>query len=274
MSYHDDHMDKSVEFVAKHYKPNAFDSRKGWEKMKQHIAPEQRVHKLSLFYSSAAAVALLLIIGILYFTADRNETLVAEKGNITFVLPDSSRVEIRKGSTLTYDRHFGKESRNVSMNGEVRFSVARDEGKPFVVETEKAQITVLGTEFNVKSDDETTSLDVFSGKVRFSPEDPVMNIICTSGMAAQYNATEKAISVTSGNSQVKINAKKNEIILNNAAIEQIIHLLSQYYNVELQAPKEERSLHLTTTFTQKSIIEIVNIINVTLDTHLTIVNSI
>ena len=48
-------------------------------------------------------------------------------------------------------------------------------------------------------------------------------------------------------------------------------VLSNFYHVEIELPAEESELTFSSSFTQESIIEIVNIINLTLDTHITII---
>ena len=266
------HIDKGVEFVAKHYKPNTFDSRKGWEKMQQHIAPERKIRKLSVFYSAAAAVALLLVVSILYLTSDMGETLVAKTDNKVFVLPDSSYIQMKKGAELQYDKHFDDTDRQVSMTGEISFAVARNEKKPFIVTTPTAEVRVLGTEFTVDADESETRINVSSGKVQFTPDSPAIPLLCTAGMTVHYTAENENVKVTSPHATMEINGKNKSLTFNNAQLKEIVLVLSHFYNVKLELPEEEATLTFTSSFTQKSVIEIINIINLTLDTHVKIEN--
>lgn len=262
--------EQRIRFVAKHYKPNTFDSRKGWERMKQHIAPERKVRRLPLFYSAAAAVALLLVVSILYFTADKGETLVAKADNTAFVLPDSSHITMQKGAELQYAKNFDETERHVSMTGQISFAVARNQTKPFIVTTPSAQVRVLGTEFTVLADTDETRLNVTSGKVQFTPNSPAIPLLCTAGMTVHYTADTENVKVTSPTASMEINGKNKSLVFNNAQLKDIALVLSHFYTVKIKMPEEEASLTFTSSFTQKSVIEIINIINLTLDTHLSI----
>ncbi len=84
----------------------------------------------------------------------------------TVVLPDSSVVKINSGSILIHPKDFTT-GRDVFLNGEAYFSVARDEARPFTVRTGEMDVKVLGTVFDVSaySDGETVSTTLESGKV-------------------------------------------------------------------------------------------------------------
>lgn len=64
-------------------------------------------------------------------------------------LHDGTIVWLNARSTLRYPNHFAREERKVELDGEAFFDVEHNEHKPFVVSTEKLDIKVLGTKFNV-----------------------------------------------------------------------------------------------------------------------------
>lgn len=262
--------EQRIRFVAKHYKPNTFDSKKGWEKLQQHIAPESKVRKFPVFYGAAAAVALLLVVSILYFTADKGETFVAKADNTAFILPDSSHITMQKGAELQYDKDFGETNRNVSMNGNISFDVERNESLPFIITTPTAQIQVLGTKFTIDENEGGTNLDVISGKVRFTANDPLIPLICTAGTKVRYLAENKEITITSADSRTVINGTENSLTFNNAMLQQVASILSHYYKTTIEVPENEMQIQLTSSFKGNTIQEIIDIINFTLDTHLSI----
>lgn len=69
------------------------------------------------------------------------------------MLPDGSHVVLNGNSTLTYDKYFDKETREVQLNGEAYFDVTKNPDRPFIIHTHQMDIKVLGTAFNVKSYD-------------------------------------------------------------------------------------------------------------------------
>jgi len=263
-------IDEGIRFVVRYYKPNSFDSRKGWRRIQKHIAPERNVRKMQVFYSAAAAVALLLVVSVFYFTSSTGTKWVAKADNVSYVLPDSSRVEMQQGAQLKYDKSFGKSERRVSMLGEISFAVARNESLPFVVSTPGAEIQVLGTEFTVQADNAETRLSVVSGKVQFTPESPVIPLLCSAGMTVHYTSGTEIVKVVSSGSSMEINGKDSSLVFNNTQLKEVALVLSHFYNVPIELPGDESTLTFTSSFTQKNIIEIVDIINLTLDTHIKI----
>lgn len=64
-------------------------------------------------------------------------------------LADGTKVWLNAKTTFTFPNHFSESSRMVSLDGEGFFDVSPDKRKPFVVQTEKYDIKVLGTQFNL-----------------------------------------------------------------------------------------------------------------------------
>jgi len=68
----------------------------------------------------------------------------------TLTLSDGSLVELLSNSTLSYPENFGSSKREVLLNGEANFNIAKDAARPFTVYSNSILITVLGTRFTVK----------------------------------------------------------------------------------------------------------------------------
>lgn len=86
------------------------------------------------------------------------------------ILPDSTSIQLNSGSQLVYNKNFGEGNREVRLTGEAFFEVTKDAEHPFLVNTNRMTVKVLGTVFNVKAyntkeDIETT---VVEGKVEVS----------------------------------------------------------------------------------------------------------
>ena len=86
------------------------------------------------------------------FRSEREFVVQAPLGSKSFmVLPDSSRVWLNAGSTLSYSTHYDVSQRSVYLVGEAYFDVKTNDRLPFRVYTADLVINALGTEFNVKA---------------------------------------------------------------------------------------------------------------------------
>lgn len=97
----------------------------------------------------------------------------ATPGSKRFILlPDSSTVVLREGSTLLYPATFGGSERVVTLTGEGYFDVREQPGKPFRIRSGKLVTTVLGTAFSIKAypGQEHVTVTVSSGKVKIEEQ--------------------------------------------------------------------------------------------------------
>lgn len=85
-------------------------------------------------------------------------------------LSDGTMVWLNAGSSLKYPPKFGKHTREVFLEGEAYFDVRQQVNQPFIIHTEKTDIRVLGTAFNVRSyrDEDFQETALISGAVEIS----------------------------------------------------------------------------------------------------------
>lgn len=86
------------------------------------------------------------------------------------ILADGSSVWLNSGSILKYTNVFNKENRDVYLEGEAYFKVARNKEIPFNVRAGDLNIEALGTEFNVKSYEEEGIIEttLLEGRISIS----------------------------------------------------------------------------------------------------------
>jgi ferric-dicitrate binding protein FerR (iron transport regulator) len=72
-------------------------------------------------------------------------------GKSEVTLPDGSHVWLNAGSKIRYQNQFNKGNRNIVLEGEAYFKVAKNKHIPFIVKTGDLNIVAVGTEFNVKA---------------------------------------------------------------------------------------------------------------------------
>lgn len=109
-------------------------------------------------------------------TADGREgpvynTVSTARGNqYQLILADGSKVWLNSASSLRFPTSFTGSRREVELNGEGYFEIAKDASKPFHVKTQTQDVEVLGTHFNVNAyrDEESIKTTLLEGKVKLS----------------------------------------------------------------------------------------------------------
>ena len=126
-------------------------------------AVKKPFYKSWITYAAAAVfiVAVIFLYPLIADTGKTNEVaspirpfneITINPGSRTKVqLPDGSQVWVNSGSHLTYEGNFKGNTREVQLDGEAYFDVAKDASRPFIVHTSGIDIKVLGTAFNVKA---------------------------------------------------------------------------------------------------------------------------
>lgn len=124
------------------------------DKLQQKINVQRRQTARRQLWRNAipliAAACLLFIFStalFLYNTNNRTSehyTLLTDEHTSNFTLEDGTVITLNKNSRLSYSDKYGKDSRNVKLEGEAYFEVAKDPSKPFQVEMNGASITGIG----------------------------------------------------------------------------------------------------------------------------------
>ncbi len=82
---------------------------------------------------------------------DINTLVTPRGGEYRVMLPDGSKVWLNATSSIKFPGVFKGNIREVELNGEAYFEIAKNSAMPFRVKSNGAQIEVIGTHFNVKA---------------------------------------------------------------------------------------------------------------------------
>ena len=135
------------------------------------------------FIAAAVAACILLVWGISHLSLSpathpvhdvHNEEVLARAGTRTkMVLPDGTQVWLNSNSRLKYNNDFNTNDREVILEGEAYFDVAKNMQLPFIVHASSIDIKVLGTSFAVKSypQDKTIEATLLQGMIEVSRKD-------------------------------------------------------------------------------------------------------
>ena len=145
----------------------SFDMDKAWSAIEGvRSAEKPKVISISPFKSflRIAAVVTVLLTGSYFYLSALDESFTTDYAESReVILPDNSEIILNAESELSFNEKNWDKERNVSLNGEAFFKVAK--GKKFTVETELGTIAVLGTQFNVEDRGDFFEVTCFEGLV-------------------------------------------------------------------------------------------------------------
>jgi transmembrane sensor len=143
----------------------------------------------SYFRWMAVAASVLLVVGLCWqFILKKPRTSIIRAATVpiaknisnttpqkkALTLSDGSTVELSPNSKLSYPEGFNSLKRDVILNGEANFNIAKDIAKPFSVSINSVLITVLGTRFTANSYEanNVTKVILYEGRVMVKIIDP------------------------------------------------------------------------------------------------------
>lgn len=175
-----------------------------------------------------------LVYEILNKTGDLNKenTLTTAKGETyVLILPDKSKVWMNAASSLTYNTNLNKGIRQVKLQGEAYFEISEDKTRPFIVETRKQKVQVLGTHFNVNaySDEDKVTTTLLKGSVKVSGNSG--EEILKPG--DQSLVTENSISIAKVDTERAVAWKNNKFLFENDDIRYIMRMIGRWYDVDV-----------------------------------------
>lgn len=232
--------------------------------------------RVPLFLKISAAAAILILVGTIVYqqtSIGRNPLSGSilpgdwiKKSNlsgnaVSMTLEDGSVLSLQPSASIYFPAHFGKNEREVHLEGAAFFDVARDIRRPFYVVTGKIVTKVLGTSFWVRNDAGRANqeIDVVSGKVAvynshntdprtgnadgviLQPNEKVTfvgkNEQFITSLVEQPRPIQKDLTNVSG---VTANAVQNDSMsFVNAKISEVIAALEKEYGITIVPEREE-----------------------------------
>jgi len=147
-------------------------------------------------------------------------------------LPDGTFVWLNASSRLTYTAKLLEEGkRSVKLEGEGYFEVAKDKSHPFVVESRGQRVEVLGTHFNVNAyhDEPVIKTTLLEGRVRVTQHNESKQL----KPGEQSINTGNHIIINKADTELAIAWKNNKFIFDSQHIDDIMRMISRWYNVEV-----------------------------------------
>jgi ferric-dicitrate binding protein FerR (iron transport regulator) len=238
-----------------------------------------------------AVAALLVLSSGFYFLKGSNRKDATDDGlkffftangeRKNFQLPDGSLITLNAGSKLKICKDYGRDCRDIYLEGEAFFDVKHDKALAFVVHTPELDVKALGTAFNVKAYPgdglaeaslirglvEVTLKEENNRKLLLQPEQKISwkkkaTIAALEGSSnnkpeRNYLDSSKLVhkvSKTDEGEVKEISWTENKLIFEDEPLEEVAKHLERWYGVEVIFEDNEiRSYRFTATFEKEEL---------------------
>lgn len=165
-------------------------------------------------------------------------------------LDDGTLVHLNYNTRLIYPEEFGRGDRNVILDGEAYFMVAKDKSRPFVVHTPQGDVKVYGTEFIVNTRDRQqrdveesaentlTTVVLVRGSVSFTPNNG-SEIMMTPGQQICINAQQTSVTLREVDTAPYIAWNEGKFFFEEWPLERIMQVISRWYGREVEFTSDE-----------------------------------
>ncbi len=230
--------------------PAAFSADHGGEDTP--VLPISKSNRLrpSRWWAAAASIAILVFTAwwlIISRGPTQNEkdwvavqTASGERREVA--LPDGSAVWLNENTTLTYSRNFLRR-REVKLQGEAFFSVAKLEKLPFTIFSKNLETTVLGTTFNVRAypGEQQVEVSVTTGKVKVALhatekfKSPVQqSLTIDAGRSAIFREEKARIELIPAPTVNATAWKDEQLVFDATPLPELVAALERYFDIDIE----------------------------------------
>ena len=176
-------------------------------------------------------------------TAQITEMLVPRGSRSQITMPDGTKIWVNAESKIYYSTQYAKTERNIYLEGEAYFEVAKDTGSLFRVYSGDLCITATGTAFNV---------DAYSANIKTTLLEGSVDIASKGGKSHRLKPNQ---SIEFNNAQADFNAankvrtelytswKEERWIIREMNLQEFAQKLEKKYNVQISFLDESIEQH-------------------------------
>jgi ferric-dicitrate binding protein FerR (iron transport regulator) len=191
------------------------------------------VRRMKRWVVAAAAVILLVVGGMIYLHHNAQDMVQTSFGELREQqLPDGSKVTLNANSTITYSKGWEKgHEREVWLKGEAFFHVAKTPSKSrFVVHTDRFDVVVTGTQFNVVNREEKTNIMLTEGSVTLhTPDGKTFKMV--PGDFVEVNDHE--LQKKAGREENILAWKDRKLIFENTPLHSALEKIEEHYGIRI-----------------------------------------
>ena len=168
-------------------------------------------------------------------TEEYNKLTTPVGGEYSLVLSDGTKVFLNADSELKYPVEFSDGKRIVDLKGEAYFEVHKDSLRPFIVRMNGAEVTVLGTSFNVNiyGDDGQIYTTLVNGSVRVSSVKNGQAEVLKPGMQSVMDVQSGQLTVREVDVEPYVAWREGRFVFRAMTLDLIMRQLQRWYDFEV-----------------------------------------
>ena len=169
-----------------------------------------------------------------------NRIEVPRCGEFQITLSDGTRVWLNAATDLEYQVEFAAGVREVKLQGEAYFKVAKDADHPFIVRAGDYRLQVSGTEFNLNTyDSNRIEAVLVKGSIGFQANTAAEEIKLKPNQVGIANPQSGDMQIYDTDIYPYIAWKNNDMVFVNERLESIMQKVERWYDVEVIFGKNE-----------------------------------
>ncbi len=182
-------------------------------------------------------------------------------------LPDGTTVQLNSGSRLIYPGSFYSGNREVTLEGEAFFDVAKDKSCPFLVKTRFLNFKVYGTSFNVQAypEDQEINTTLVEGSLGVIDKKGRELTRLVPGENVKFRDDTNELQVSQVRVDLYTSWKEGLITFRNESLREIARKIERWYNVEIVIKNEKLAAepYMGTLMKNKPIDQILEVFRLT-----------
>lgn len=211
--------------------------------LKTNNGPARMSFMRSTFMRVAAVALIVLSLGttVVYLnntgTFSKKITMATgnDQKNLHVALPDGSRIFLNRNTEFSYRANFGKHRRDVRLTGEAFFEISADASKPFIIDAGNAKVKVVGTSFNVITNNAESAVEVYvkTGKVMLSDNSGSQSMFLDPGFVGTMDSKISGKTLNKNPNYLAWNT--GLLVYNGQKLDVVFNDLKRVYNMDIVA---------------------------------------
>jgi transmembrane sensor len=244
---------KKIVEKAPAFSVSNFSEVKQFETIKEKLHPKNQNTKTRNWLAPMLRIAAFFVIAfgvyfLFFFNNSINiETSIAEKRMIQ--LPDASQVTLNAVSEITYNEKTWPDKRELTLNGEAFFVVAK--GSTFDVNTSIGKVSVVGTQFNVLNREDFFEVNCFEGVVTLAYGKNLWKVL----PGNVYRISNGKVTSEMVKNERKPLWMTNTSYFKKVPFYQVIEEIERQYDIEISIDSNDKNLVFTGGFTHTNLQE-------------------